>query len=318
MTESTDTRTLTRPAMELSEEASTDNSKSLAGQPAAHGSCIACGACHWQEHFAALLRCGDCGYVRAQLDLPPEEAAALYSEEYFCGREYSDYLSEADLHRRNFARRYREITKVAGHLKSVFEVGCAYGFWLECLSRHGIRSAGIDLCEAAAQYARSTLGQQATSGDFLALPLTPGEYEAFCMWDTIEHLAHPEQFVSRIAELLPAGGWFFATTGDIGSRMARWRGPRWRMIHPPTHLHYFSADTMRRFLQRHGLEVVHLQSVPYYRNLRSVLANLQVLGKGAIRWLARAAACVTPGVVQRNVGVSLDLGDIMLVCARKR
>ena len=58
-----------------------------------------------------------------------------------------------------------------------------------------------------------------------------------CLWDTIEHLAEPEAYLEKIAKSLPVGGWLFLTTGDIGSPMARARGSRWRMIHPPTHLY---------------------------------------------------------------------------------
>jgi hypothetical protein len=128
---------------------------------------------------------------------------------------------------------------------------------------------------------------------------------------------HPEQFVERIYDLLPRGGWFFATTGDIGSRLARRRGRRWRMIHPPTHLQYFSSATMRRFLGRIGFEVESIRSVAYYRNLRSVLANMQILSRGPLRLAARIGGRVIPAIIQRRAGVFLDLGDIMLVCARK-
>ena len=47
------------------------------------------------------------------------------------------------------------------------------------------------------------------------------------------------------------------TTGDIGSLMARWRGARWRQIHPPTHLHYFSKLTLAQLLERHGFTVAY-------------------------------------------------------------
>lgn len=285
--------------------------------PTERCACITCGAQCWEPLFAILQRCTGCGFVRANLELGPDEIAALYGEGYFNGHEYGDYLAEADVHRRNFERRLDEITALAGRLESVFEVGCAYGLFLACLARRGIRCAGIDVCEAAVDYARRELRQQATGGDFLTTPIAPGEYRAFCMWDTIEHLMHPEQFVQRIYDLLPEGGCFFATTGDIGSRVARRRGRHWRMIHPPTHLQYFSAATMRQFLARFGFQVENVCSVPYYRNLRSVLANMQVLSRGPLRLLARIGARAIPPAIQGRLGISLNLGDIMLVCARK-
>jgi SAM-dependent methyltransferase len=285
--------------------------------PVGELACITCGRRSWKPLFAILQQCDHCGFVRANLELGTREIALLYGEKYFRGNEYADYLAESDVHRRNFQRRFEEITAVAGRLESVYEVGCAYGLFLECLASHGIRCAGSDICEAAVDHARRQLRQQAAAGDFLVEPIPAGEYRAFCMWDTIEHLAHPEDFVARIYDLLPADGWFFATTGDIGSRVARRRGRHWRMIHPPTHLQYFSAATMRQFLERIGFNVVSLRSVAYHRNLRGTLANLQVLSRGPLRSAARIGARLIPQAIQRRVGVSIDLGDIMLVCARK-
>jgi 2-polyprenyl-3-methyl-5-hydroxy-6-metoxy-1,4-benzoquinol methylase len=284
---------------------------------AAEPACIACGHQHWKPLFSGLLQCAQCGFARANLELEPDEIAALYGEKYFSGLEYGDYLADSDVHHRNFERRLDEITAAAGRLESVFEVGCAYGLFLAALAGRGIRCAGSDVCEAAVDYARRELGQEATANDFLTATIVPGEYQAFCMWDTIEHLMHPEQFVARIYDLLPHRGWFFATTGDIGSRLARRRGRKWRMIHPPTHLQYFSAATMRQFLTRRGFEVQGIRSVAYYRNLRSVLANMQILGRGPLRLAAGVGGRVIPQMIQRRVGASLDLGDIMLVCARK-
>jgi SAM-dependent methyltransferase len=267
--------------------------------------------------YRVLERCQKCGYVRAAGDVTEEEIQKLYQEDYFRGKEYGDYLADRHVHRKNFAHRFALLAQVAGRLESVFEIGCAYGFWLEFVSQQGVRCAGVDICPEAVAYAADVLKQNATTEDFLQKDFSSSEYQAFCMWDTIEHLAHPEWFVERIFQLLPRGGWFFATTGDMGSRIARRRGPRWRMIHPPTHLHYFSGETMQRFLERHGFQVVAIRSTPMYRSLRGTLRGLKALGRGLPKHAAGLVDKLLPGVVQDTVGFWLNLGDIMLVCARK-
>jgi SAM-dependent methyltransferase len=278
--------------------------------------CICCGASLWEPHWRALCRCAGCGFVRADLELSPEEVARLYREGYFRGGEYGDYLADAASHRRNFARRFQLVAEQAPDLQSVFEVGCAYGFWLAECARRGLECAGADVCPEAVAHATDVLGQEAYAGDFLTLPLEPGRFQAVCMWDTIEHLARPDAFVRRAAALLPAGGWLFLTTGDLGSAMAGWRGPKWRMIHPPTHLQYFARPTMARFLTRHGFEPVAWQSLAVYRNVGEVLGRLSVLGRGLPKRVAGALARTLPGWALRR-GFWLDLGDIMFVAARK-
>ena len=279
--------------------------------------CIVCGADAWAVRYRGLVACEGCGFVRAA-DLPsPETLADLYGEGYFHGDEYADYLGDREVHRRNFRRRMERITAVAGHLDSLYEIGCAYGLWLQMARERGIRASGIDISTEAARYAREALELDARTGAFEDAPIAPGEFQAFCMWDTIEHLAHPERFVARIARLLPAGGWLFVTTGDIDSPTARRQGRDWRMIHPPTHLQYFSRDTVSRFLARHGLRAAHVETEPMCRSLHATLGGLRHFGHGTMRAAARVASVVVPDAVARRVRFTVDLGDIMLVCARK-
>lgn len=251
------------------------------------------------------------------MQVSAEELANLYRENYFRGEEYGDYLADAATHRRNFSRRWKRVSAIAGQVSSLFEVGCAYGFWLECASRNGARCRGVDVCSEAVAYARDQLGQQATADDFLKVSIPPGEFQAICMWDTIEHLANPEEFVARVFDVLPPGGWFFCTTGDIEAKLPRRQGPRWRMIHPPTHLQYFSSDSMRRFLARHGFEVAVIESTPMYRSLRGTIGGLKALTRGWTCQVAKIADCCLPHAVQERIGFWLDLGDIMFVAARK-
>ena len=279
--------------------------------------CLVCDHVDWTPRYRVLLECRQCGFLKAAAAIADETARALYDEGYFHGEEYADYLAESTVHTKNFRRRYQWMVEIAGRPSSVFEVGCAYGLWLQLLTAEGIRAAGIDVCAAAVDHARAVLEQDASCCDFMTAELTPGDFQIFVMWDTLEHLAQPEEMIARISELLPVGGWIFLTTGDVGSRNARRRGERWRMIHPPTHLHYFSRATVQQFLSRHGLETREIRSTPIFRNVRSTLANLAVLGEGASRGLAKIAGRLTPRLLQERLGGWIDLGDIMFVAAQK-
>ncbi len=281
------------------------------------GRCIVCDGATWAPRFEILLECHTCGFVRAAEDLPPEAVRKLYGRSYFLGDEYADYLGEKRTHLKNFARRWEMMQDIGGRPVSVFEIGSAYGLWLHFLAQHGVRAAGVDVNEEAVTHAREVLGQEASSDDFLDLEMAPGEFQTFVMWDTVEHLIRPDLFVARIADLLPAGGWLYLTTGDLGSRNARRRGRHWRMIHPPTHLQYFSRETLGRLLERHGFEVRRTRSLPVFRSLGGTLANLEVLGHGIVKRLAGAFRALLPEALTGPIGLWVDLGDIVFVAAQK-
>ena len=279
--------------------------------------CIVCDADQWTPLHRVLVRCDRCGFVRAA-EFPDAQAIArLYGPQYFQGEEYADYLRDQAVHLANFRRRFARISAIAGRIESLFEIGCAYGLWLQVASEHGVRAAGIDISPEAVRHAAGTLKLDARVGDLETASLAPGEFQAFCMWDTLEHLAHPERYLARIVDLLPPGGWLFLTTGDIGSPLARRQADRWRMIHPPSHLQYFSRESLRRLLARHGLEVAHVESTPMGRSVWGTLEGLKRFGTPPQRAVAGALASVVPSAITTRLRFSVDLGDIMLLCARK-
>jgi hypothetical protein len=135
------------------------------------------------------------------------------------------------------------------------------------------------------------------------------------MWDTIEHVPSPDRFVAKAFELLRPGGYLFMTTGDIDSVVARLQGPRWRQIHPPTHLSYFSRRTLTRMLERAGFEVTTLETAPYYHTFQNILATLRLRG-GAVGRVAGGLLDRVPTRI-RQLGGWIDLRDIIFVAARR-
>ena len=148
--------------------------------------------------------------------------------------------------------------------KRLFEIGSAYGFFLEVARQHFRSVEGIDISTAAAAYAKEQLGVQVAAGEFLAHRIA-GPVDVVCLWDTIEHLRDPHLYIEKAAAYLRRGGALAVTTGDIGSLMARWRGERWRQIHPPTHLHYFSKLTLAQLLERYGFTIAYAGYDGMYR-----------------------------------------------------
>src|SRR5947209_1801418 len=105
-----------------------------ANQFQASPSC-ACAACGSQGPFLPaldiLLRCSQCDFIFADPQLSYEELIHLYGTSYFTGDEYIDYVGDKDAVQRSFRKKVAHMTKTAPHIKRVFEIGAAYGFFLE-------------------------------------------------------------------------------------------------------------------------------------------------------------------------------------------
>jgi SAM-dependent methyltransferase len=280
----------------------------------AGGRCLVCGGALAPSRLPGLLRCTACGFVTADLELSDAELENLYGRDYFHGQEYRDYLAEADSLRLNFRRRIDVLESLRPDLAraDLFEIGCAYGFFLEEAAPRVRRARGIDISADAVAHAVNERAVDARAGDYLAFDVG-GPLDVIAMWDTVEHLRRPDLFVAKAARDLAPGGLLAITTGDIDSLNARLRGAAWRMIHPPTHLHYFSVATLTKLLDRHGFEVAHVSHPGNSRSLRSVLYALAVLRAGR-RGLYEAIERWT----LFDLHLTVNLRDIMYVVARRR
>jgi len=234
---------------------------------------------------------------------------ALYSAAYFKGNEYSDYIGDKAVLQRNFRMRLKEIRRHSGTLtdKNLLEVGCAYGYFLEIAQSICKEAVGIDIAEDAIRLARSELRVDARCCDFCSVDLL-SRPDIICFWDTIEHIRDPASFVARAAELLPMGGYLFLTTGDVGSLNARLRREHWRLIHPPTHLHYFSAKSISELLSRSGFAVKEISHPGFYRSIGNTVANLMRGGRKGL-FVNKLSAL--------DGSYYLNLFDIMFVAAKK-
>jgi 2-polyprenyl-3-methyl-5-hydroxy-6-metoxy-1,4-benzoquinol methylase len=277
--------------------------------------CIVCERDDAAPLYPGILRCRACGYVFADMRLTDEELFELYNEEFFTGAEFSDYAADAKFFRKNFALRFRELKRFldpARH-RRLLEIGCAYGFFLDVVRDEFAEVEGIDITDAGVRYAREELKLNVVQADFLAHDYGAESFDVVCMWDTIEHLREPHRYVEKIAAHTQAGALLALTTGDIESLNARLRKDRWRLIHPPTHLHYFSRQSIAQLLDAHGFDVVYNRYCGFYRSIGNMAYNVLVLRQqkpALYRPLERLGV--------GGLGFYLNLYDIMYVIARRR
>lgn len=273
-----------------------------------------CLVCHHERmtpHLDILQRCEGCGFVTARLDAPID-ARRLYEGDYFTGEEYLDYLSDAEFFRKNFRNRLAGILRrrSSGRL---LEIGAAYGLFLD-LARAHFDVVGFEVNPEAVRHAREVLHLDVRRDDFLAAGVDElgGPVDVTVMWDVIEHLERPDLFVEHIAAVSKPGALLYITTGDISSRLARLRGRKWRLIHPPSHLHYFDRHTLPKLLAHYGFRTLEIKSVGVARSLQQVLYSVLVLGLKAPR-----AYGVFKKIVPATWGFTLNTFDIMQVVAEK-
>jgi len=278
--------------------------------------CIICGSDDFMPLYSdTLKKCSTCGFVTANMNISPELLKETYSINYFKGEEYLDYLKDKQVLQLNFEKRILLIEKLIKKglpISNCLEIGCAYGFFGDVLKKHSNANyKGIDIVPEAIAYGREDLKLDLIDGDYLDLAKPAEPYTDVFMWDVIEHLQYPGLFLKKSYQELAPGGRIYITTGDIGAVLPRIQGKNWRMIHPPSHLHYFTKENLSVLLKKYGFTVHSIKYLPVYRSLRQIFYSLLML-KSQNRKLEKLLSGIPS-----NWTISLNTFDILFMIAEK-
>ena len=202
-----------------------------------------------------VLRCRACA-CDFVWPMPDENALKAYydSESYFQGHDKGDYTNY-DLDTEGVLPLFREllstIPNAAG--KKILDIGCAFGTHLAIAAEQGWEAWGIELSDYARKTALSRHGEKIHVVEVIeSLPKL--EFDLIVMLDVVEHLPNPYQL---FIELLSHGAigkktQIVITTPNARSADALADPSGWAYRHPPAHLVYFSANSLRLLLTNLG------------------------------------------------------------------
>lgn len=282
--------------------------------------CIICGKNAFINYGELLIKCQDCGLVVAKQIPDYDDLVKLYKKEYFFGKEYSDYIADRPALEKNFRKRIKSLQPYINKNSRVIEIGCAYGYFLNLIKDEVAWHKGFDVSKEGVEYARNKLHVNAHTENFLYdKEIKPETLDLVCMWDVVEHLGEPDKHVKKAAGLLKKGGALSLTTGDISSVIARLRGLSWRMIHPPTHIYYFSPESIKKLLAQYSLSVTDISYRSSYRNTGSIynqiICNRKAKSKNT--YFLNLSYKVSRLTKLDKLNIPLNLFDLMEVTAVK-
>jgi SAM-dependent methyltransferase len=223
--------------------------------------CNLCGSDRWRLMYRKfnldIVRCKDCGLVYAgPLRLTPEASWLRYSPDYF----HNEYLPalgifDGQFDLSLFDGRYAHLLQHVREYRSLgalFEIGCGAGFFLKAAERAGWKVAGLEVSQAAVEFARGSLGLDIQRSTVEEATLPADTFDVVAMLDTIEHLFDPAATLRATHRLLRPGGAALITTPNINSLSRVCLGEPWAVLSPAEHLYYFAEGTLSRMLQLAG------------------------------------------------------------------
>lgn len=203
-----------------------------------------------------IARCRRCGHM--QVD--PMPAGSVLSDAYQQAAS-GEYIEEEAGQRETARRALERIERHSSPPGSLLDVGCWVGFLLAEARARGWRTIGVEPSEFASRYAYEHFGLEVLNADLFSASLEPSSFDVVTMGDVIEHFVAPGAALRRVAELLVPGGIVWLALPDAGSRLARMLGSRWWSV-LPTHVQYFTRQSIAVLLERAGFEPLETTSAP--------------------------------------------------------
>ena len=144
---------------------------------------------------------------------------------------------------------------------SLLDAGCGTGNFLIAAWNAGYSVTGVELDVQAARFAAAQCGHARVhplSLEQFVEQQPQRRFDAVCFFEVLEHQADPARFLQCALSALQPGGYVALSVPNRD----RWLTGIDPLDYPPNHFLRWNANSLRAFLESHGLQVLSLRQQP--------------------------------------------------------
>lgn len=192
-----------------------------------------------------------------------------YNQDYFLDDYKSTYgktyLEDEENIRFQSRKRLKYLRSFLKHHKSILEIGCALGFFLD-ESRHYFEFLeGVEISEFACNYAKNKLNLNVHCIDLISFIKTnQKKYDVIASFYVIEHFKEQKEIFSFISNSLNPGGIWIASIPSIYGPLFDYNKDLWIKTHPEDHFVDYHPFGLRRILKLYNLNLQYIRPASYH------------------------------------------------------
>lgn len=176
----------------------------------------------------------------------------------------------------------------------VLDIGCATGYFLQLCDEKGLQTFGIDISDAFLKSAKKITTAQLKKHDLnKGLKLYKNNtFDLITIFDVIEHLDSPFNFLKECFRITKKGGKVVITTPNIAALGHILTRENWYGYTDKTHQYLFNPDSLAFSSRMAGFKVLRNETPfhPLPRFLDAITSNLSLGGQ---IWLVLQKTSVT-------------------------
>lgn len=201
-----------------------------------------------------------------------------------------DYISHTDTKRNLFEKAYHVVRSIslkrklklinsfASEEKTLLDIGCGTGDFLQFVKQHDWKVSGVEPNEDARKIANSKTNNVVFDIDKLS-QFKPESFDVITLWHVLEHLPNLELQISTFKKLLKPNGTLIIAVPNYRSYDAQYYKNFWAAYDVPRHLWHFSKTSISKLVGREMMEVVKIFPMPFDAYYVSLLSEKYKTGK---------------------------------------
>lgn len=206
----------------------------------------------------SLFKCKKCSLVYLDINVSVERFIDTAKEDLNRKDKKIEYWSFPEIYDRYgfifkkfFRERLSRCFRYHPNIKSIFDIGVGYGFWMNYCKQRGIGVKGIDIAEEAVKYAQEVF-QLDVEVSALADFHFDKCYDVYTLCDVLEHIANPNYELQIIRKAMNRDSLFYVQVPNVlGIRI-----PYKHNLGLPYHFWQFNFKTLKKLLEKNGFIIV--------------------------------------------------------------
>lgn len=216
----------------------------------------------WKENYK-LIQCKTCSAVSANLHHKDESKfiKSVYNNKNYTKKAFLDIYKNYNYRKKNFGlERFNYCIKRLNlsRKSKVLDLGCGMGYFVAFLKSKKINVKGLEPSKNIAEFCKKELKLNVSSSKLK--DEVNNSYNLITLFDVLEHLKNPINYLKLIREKLKPGGYCVMYTPNIHSFAYALMGSKQNTMLPFEHLSFFDNKSINHLAKKSKFKVFSVET----------------------------------------------------------